>query len=189
MKKEKIIVGLIIIVALISLWNSSLVKKNDSYKMSINEIRDNVETDNEKNVKKSTQIIIDICGCVKNPGIIELKENSRVADAVQMAGGFRQNVDRVKVNLAKKLVDGEQIYIPSIDDKNEEQSLEDRKVNINLATKDELINLNGIGESLAMRIIEYRSNYGNFEKINDIMNVTGIGSKKFNSIKDSICCY
>ncbi|MCT4594852.1 MAG: ComEA family DNA-binding protein [Anaeromicrobium sp.] len=187
MKKERIVIGLIIVISLISLWNSNYIGKKDSYEISINEIKDNMNEKEEDNVKENRKIIIDICGSIKNPGIIELKENSRVADAIQMAGGFRQDVDRLKVNLAKKLIDGEQIYIPSINDK--DQSTEDKKVNINLATKEELINLNGIGESLAVRIIEYRSNYGNFEKINDIMNVTGIGSKKFDSIKDFIRCY
>jgi len=158
------------------------------------EIREVVEEEQFK-VK---EIVVDICGAVHNPSVIVLDEGSRVIDAVKMAGGLTDKADIKRINLARKLVDGEKIIIPEIGEdlsdlpvetitpSYETGSKEGNKININTATKEELKRLNGIGDVLAEKIIEYREKSGGFKNINDIKNVNGIGEKRFEAIKDDI---
>lgn len=168
-----------------------------------NEIDEKVQEDEEI-------IIVHITGEVKNWGVIELEENSRIIDAVNKAGGFTDNADVDKVNLAYVLTDGVKIYIPSKDEnietnidghayiteesgdtvileESEMKKSEKTLVNINNATQTELETLPGIGPSIALKIITYRQENGNFTSIDDIKNVSGIGDSKFNSIKELIC--
>lgn len=163
---------------------------------------------NENNVANESQkdkIIIHIMGEVINEGIVEIPEGARIIDAVNKAGGFSECADTSKINLAYVLKDGQKVIIPSIYDVDkqaelvssgsgngiidETQSSNDIKnglVNLNTATKQELQTLPGIGESTAEKIINYRDENGNFNDIDDIKNVSGIGDSKFNSIKDMI---
>ena len=153
-------------------------------------------------------ITVHVCGCVVNPGVYELKDSSRITDAVSMAGGFSEEADRDFLNLADFVSDGSKIYVPS---KEETKGTDtdvgislsaketsgapqgislpesnDGLVNINTATKEELMTLNGVGESKALLIIEYRENNGGFNAITDIMNIRGIKEGLFNKIKDKI---
>ena len=157
-------------------------------------------SDEFEEVGQVNEIMIDICGEILHPGVFRLEEGSRVIDAVTMAGGLLETADRKKVNLARIIEDGEQIYIPAIGeiidridindpvDTNNSYSLQkgNGKVNINRASQDELESLSGIGEVLAKRIIQHRAEKGLFNEIDDIMNVSGIGAKKFEDIKDKI---
>ena len=150
--------------------------------------------EDELMIDENQDIMVHISGEVYKPGIIELSLGSRVIDAVNLAGGLKKDADLDKINLAKKLVDEEKIYIPKIGDENipvEASKIDnftdigDGKININTCTKEELISLPGIGEVLAGRILEYRE--GNqFNTIDDIKNVSGIGDKKFESIRELI---
>lgn len=132
-------------------------------------------------------------GEVKNPGVYELSVTDRVCDAVDKAGGVIESGDISALDLARFLEDGETITVPSIDGYSEQNSTETvfsdntAKININTASKETLSTLNGIGESIASRIIDYREKNGNFEDIHDLLNVSGIGKKKFENIQDSIC--
>jgi competence protein ComEA len=138
--------------------------------------------------------MVHISGQVYYPGLVELKSGSRVKDAVDLAGGLKKEADIDRINLAKKLVDEEKIYVPK---KGEEVDIEissisdnltsdsNSKININTCSKEELMQLSGIGEVTATKIIEYRST-NQFKTIEDIMNVSGIGAKKFEAIKDFI---
>jgi competence protein ComEA len=115
-----------------------------------------------------------------------------VYDAIEVAGGATTQVDLTKVNLAYILSDGEKIYIPSVNDEdceseNTSTQTGSTKVNINTATQEQLEVLNGIGESLAQSIVDYRNKNGKFSAIEDIKNVSGIGDSKFEKIKDYIC--
>ncbi len=160
---------------------------------------------------ESEKIIVYIIGSVQNPGIVELKVDSRVSDAVEASGGLLEDADVSKINLAYKLEDGQKITIPSINDKtNENLSYEDfisddpgniisqnpssntstsntTKININTATQTQLESLPGIGPSTASKIISYRNENGKFKSIEDIKNVSGIGDSKFLNIKENIC--
>lgn len=132
-------------------------------------------------------MVVHVSGQVINPGIVELTEGSRINDAVKKAGGATRSADFDQVNLAAKLCDGEKVYIPKKGEKAEnvmEQTKSGQStVNINTANKDELDDIPGVGPLTAEKIIEYRRTKGAFKKIEDIKNVSGIGDKKFESIK------
>ena len=181
---------------------------------SKNQINDNINLENDILISntattESTEdiVVIHITGSVKNPGIVRLKEGSRVEDAIEEAGGLTENADITKVNLAYILEDGIKIRIPSVSDEEigdgdiledgigeniivEENKTSDTKnnlnVNINKAGKEELQTLPGIGASLAERIVEYRNQNGKFASKEDIKNVNGIGESKFENIKEFI---
>ena len=168
-------------------------------------------TDEEYKIDENDEVIIvHITGAVRNWGIIELPMNSRIADAIEKAGGLTEEADISNVNLAYILEDGMKVRIPSINDivedgkqeenyiskengenvvdfsKNNSKSVND-VVNINTATQTELETLTGIGTSTALKIVNYRNENGKFESIEDIKNVSGIGEAKFNNIKRLIC--
>ena len=122
-----------------------------------------------------------------------MKKDSIIKDAVEMAGGFSENACRDYVNLAKKIESGEHIIIPSLDEvkdlkpvQGEDTPNSSSLVNINKASKEELMSLPGIGERKAEAIIKYR-NSKSFSNIEDIMNISGIKESAFNNIKDKIC--
>ena len=143
--------------------------------------------------------VVHVCGEVVNPGIYELPAGSRIYEAVKAAGGFTENAEEESVNLASPIEDGVQIRIYS---KEEAETLaagaapfdgfeasgegKEPVVNLNTATKEELMTLSGIGESRAEDIIRYREENGGFQNIEDIMKVPGIKDAAFQKIKDRI---
>ncbi len=149
-----------------------------------------------ENKLQNKTIIVEIKGQVKNPDVYTLDENSIVNDLITLAGGVTENADLNSINRAKKLQNHEMIYIA---DKNEvgieQNSMADSSgntvvseslVDINTAEAERLKTLNGIGDSKAKSIIEYREQNGGFKSIEEIKNVTGIGDKMFEKIKDNI---
>ncbi len=137
-------------------------------------------------------IKVDVKGAVKNPGVIALEEGKRVDDVLKKAGGALETADLNKVNLAAPLMDGQVIYIPKegeiiTSDLYINQS--SGKININTADKQMLQKLPRVGEKIAERIIEYRNENGMFERIEDIINVSGIGETTFEDMKDLITLY
>lgn len=134
-------------------------------------------------------IIIDVKGAVNKEGVYEMKEGDRVKDAVQKAGGFLSEVDIKKVNLAQIVQDQMLLYIPS---KNESEqgmftsSKEDGKIRINTAAKEQLEKITGIGSRKAESILKYREEHGPFQKIEDLLEIDGIGAKSLEKIKDQI---
>lgn len=140
--------------------------------------------------KNEPQIVVYICGAVKNPGVYTLDKGSRVAQGLELAGGFAPGASKEFVNLAAVLTDGEQVYFPEKSEAErllEEQSLKEQgKVNINTATLEEFMTLTGIGESRAKDIIAYRTSNGAFETPEDLMQVPGIKESTYNRFKDMI---
>jgi competence protein ComEA len=134
-------------------------------------------------------IIIDVKGAVSKEGVYEMREGDRVKDAVQKAGGFLSEVDIKKVNLAQIVQDQMLLYIPS---KNESgqgmltSSKEDGKIQINTAAKEQLEKITGIGSRKAESILKYREEHGPFQKIEDLLEIDGIGAKSLEKIKDQI---
>ena len=206
-KKQKIIViaiaGIVVIGIMYFIYNKNQVKEDINIE---NEILVNNVITNENNTNDDI-VIIHITGSVKNPGIVKLKEGSRIEEAIESAGGLTENADITKVNLAYVVEDGTKIKIPSaseedigdediIDSKSgdniiiEENAVPSNNstqtININKATEKEFETLPGIGPSLASKIIEYRNQNGKFESIEDIKNVNGIGDNKYEKIKDLI---
>ena len=121
---------------------------------------------------------------LQNPGVYQLESGDRVNDAIIMAGGLTDDACTKNLNKARKLSDGEKIYIPS-EDEIEISSNSSGLININTASADELMLLPGIGQVYAQRIIDYRSSKS-FSSIEEITNIDGIGEKTFNKLKDLI---
>ncbi len=127
-----------------------------------------------------------ISGAVQNPGVYQIEPQSRLEDLLEKAGGSLL-ADMSQYNLAAKLYDGEHIHleIPSETSRYKEV-IPESKVNINSADLQLLMTLPGIGETKAAAIIHYREDLGFFERIEDILNVPGIGDYVFAQIKDLI---
>ena len=209
-KKQKIV--LIIVIFIITLgisyyaYTTKLNQKFDIEEQNL-EIEEN-KIDETSNIEENetSKILVHISGAVKSEGVVELEENSRVADAIELAGGVTENAYMRDVNLAEPLEDGMKVYIPSKDEIKEQEEIsyntsgssivnekskniesrKNSKININEATKEELDTLPGIGESTANKIINYRNEHGKFKTIEEIKEVSGIGDSKYEQIKDLI---
>ncbi len=183
-KKNKIIIGIVFII--IFFLGMHLYSSNSEYD-EMNENEEILIQENNVNDNEVEKIVVHIAGAIKNPGIVKLELGSRISDAIDEAGGLTEEANIENINLAHILEDGEKIKIPKVGDETiiEEES-KDNMVNINTATQSELQTLDGIGPSLALRIIEYRKENGKFKKIEDIKNVSGIGENKYESIKNKI---
>ncbi|MBE5971258.1 MAG: hypothetical protein E7246_01865 [Lachnoclostridium sp.] len=135
-------------------------------------------------------IYVHICGEVNKPGVYELPEGSRIFEAVEAAGGFTEEAAEASLNLAQVISDEAQIVILTMEEAEEKARMEREQaagiVNINTASKEQLMTLTGIGESRAEDIIRYRSESGGFQSIEEIMNVPGIKESAYLKIKDSI---
>lgn len=132
---------------------------------------------------KEEKVFVYVCGAVKNPGVYELSPDSRVQDAISMAGGFLKRADTTGINLAALVEDEMQLQVPEIQKQGAQGS---DKVNLNTADKEQLMTLPGVGESKAESILQYREKNGRFRKIEDIMQINGIKEGLFEKIKDSI---
>ncbi|MGE6259473.1 helix-hairpin-helix domain-containing protein [Heyndrickxia sporothermodurans] len=152
-----------------------------------NEKEERLNSDNQK-------IIVDLKGEVMKPGIYEASPIDRIQDVITKAGGFKKNADQTQVNLALKVKDEMVIYVPKLGEKtnpihsisSSSDSINNDKVNINTANSEQLQSISGIGPSKAASIIEYREQNGPYKKIEEIKNVTGIGDKTFEKLKESI---
>ena len=143
-------------------------------------------------------IQVHICGAVNNPGVYGLPKGSRIYEAVEAAGGFSPGACENYVNLAQILTDASKIMIPTTTEVEDGslflqdisgQDNPDGKglVNINIADVSELCTLPGIGESKAEAIVSYRNKNGQFNSIEQIMEVEGIKSGMYSKIQDKIC--
>ncbi|KMJ60545.1 hypothetical protein AB685_05060 [Bacillus sp. LL01] len=159
------------------------------------------ETEKEMTGEKPVDIelLIDIKGAVLHPGVYRMKSGERIIDAVEQAGGFLEDADTRKVNLAALLTDEMVILVPregedleeavilqSENNGNDPTAHKEGKVNINTASLEELTTLTGVGPAKAKAIIDYRTEHGMFKQVEDIVNVTGIGEKSFEKIRDEI---
>ena len=204
-KKQIVVLSSIVVAVVISFFY---------YKMRVDDLNDivvlksgttvqtetirTIEIDFEQNIK------VYVIGEVNTSGVYELPRNSRVVDAIEMAGGATEFADLISINLARIIKDEEQIVIPRIKEEsvgnNESEKMiaveavnnlpfgriENRLVNINKATKTELATLPNIGSVTAQNIIDYRELYGDFKNITDIKKVTRIGDKTYDGLKDLI---
>ncbi|MDY3005473.1 helix-hairpin-helix domain-containing protein [Anaerococcus sp. AGMB00486] len=208
-KKDKIIIALAILIVLTLSYN--FVNRKDNEELVINRNKDSISslTNYKSNDNKDTfttnsksnddsSIKVHISGEIKNPGVYTVNKNDRLDNLVKNAGGLSDDADINRINLALRLEDQMRIIIPNINDKKSDQeqinqadvlvtdaNKNKHKVNINTADKATLMTLPNIGEKRALAIIEYRE--GNkFNKIEDIKNVSGIGDKYFEAMKDMI---
>ena len=152
----------------------------------------------------AADVVVYVCGAVKSPGVVRLPAEARVADALALAGGPGARAELDGVNLAAKVVDGQQIMVPergavaaaggvatatgggSASAAAGSATAPGAPVNINTASLEELDALSGVGPATAQKIIDYRLASGPFKTVDDIKNVSGIGDAKFAAMKDSI---
>jgi competence protein ComEA len=204
LKKKRIIVIclLVFICVAISIWQSRPTYLSEGTRTELETLCHEEQNDEKRTPAK---ICVYVSGAVKNPGLHHIAPGSRGKDAIAEAGGFVDNANKDRVNLAKKLKDGNHVNVPFLTDKQwkkikqqeegpfEQHSFGERKapagregviakININQAAQTELEKLPGIGPSLAGRIISYR-NTKPFKQIQDICEVPGIGTKKFLQIE------
>lgn len=135
-------------------------------------------------------LLIHVAGEVKRPGVYPVVEGSRVVDALAAAGGAKKGVDLSQINLARKLVDGEQIYLGLKGSGSKTSGVRRGTfagvVYVNRATASQFDSLDGIGPVLAKRIVEYRNTNGPFVDIADLQKVPGIGAKTFAKIQSRL---
>lgn len=136
--------------------------------------------------KNETAGYVHVCGAVKNPGIYEFTEGSRVFELIEKAGGFDDEADKDSYNLALEVKDGQQIRIPYIGETIESES---GLINLNQASIEELCTIPGIGESRAQAIISYRDKNGGFKDVEELKEISGIKDATFEKIKPYICVY
>lgn len=147
--------------------------------------------DGDENIGET--IFVHVSGCVGNPGLYELEQGSRLASAVEAAGGFTEDAACDSVNLARRLEDGEMVVVASsvveadADEVIPETNMANGLVNINTATTSELEQLPGIGPSTAQKIVSDRMANGSFKSLEDLKRVSGIGDKKYETIVALIC--
>ena len=189
---------------------------DDSLEEASDALADNTEKTENIETNDSQSFVVYVSGYVNNPGVYELSAGSRVIDAIDAAGGYSKEAYDNYLNLASLIADGQMIYVPS-EEEVESGSIErgvasgadgsgvggvtggngggnggnssgsGALVNINQASREELMTLPGIGESKADKIIAYREENGRFSTPEGIMEISGIKDGLYNKIKDKIC--
>jgi competence protein ComEA len=135
----------------------------------------------------SSSVVVHVLGKVKHPGVVTLPSGSRVAEAIKAAGGVRRGAKTGTLNLARKLVDGEQIPVgvprPTPPASPSAPGAPGTPLDLNTATSDQLDDLPGVGPVLAQRIVAYRTQHGGFRSVEQLQDVSGIGSHRFADLK------
>ncbi|MBL7574853.1 competence protein ComEA [Peptoniphilus asaccharolyticus DSM 20463] len=187
-KKNKILIGVFVVIAMfLAKIYVDMTEVKSEPKLSLESSNQISESDSKLLLEdEPEEIYVHVAGRVKSPGLVKLPSGSRVIDAVNACGGMFEDADMNNINLAKKLADEDRVYIPYVGEVAKSSGGEElSKININSATKEDLMKLPNVGEKTAQSIIKYREKT-QFKKIEDIMNVPGIGEKTFESLEDSI---
>lgn len=205
-KKDKIIYGLMIVVFILianfaySNNIAGIFDKSDKISLvdedNLTDEDNGIDSKKEETTNDSIKKVY-ISGEINEPGVYQIKDGDRLEDLINEAGGLTDKASDKTLNLAQRLDDQMKIYIPNIDEENSLENIDPNQaanigainkselININTASKEELMSLPNIGDKRADAIIEYRS-ANKFEKIEDIKNVTGIGDKFYEALKDLI---
>ena len=199
--KPALFIGLILLVAIGAYYFIHLEGDGGGTQVSNDWIEEELPMDSnepqslelEENPQEEENLVVDVKGAIKSPGVYEMKLGDRVIDVIEQAGGLHENADSNNINFAMKLVDEMVLYIPIVgEEKTPEptvggvQNQDDGKVNLNKASEAELQTLTGVGPAKATAIIEYRDQNGGFKKVEEIMEISGIGEKTFEKFKDQI---
>jgi len=205
-----LIIGIVSAVAITNkLNNDDAVVWTDENANVSNENKDVDNKDVNSKELDNKEIYVHITGAVKTPGVYKFKGDKKVFDAIKAAGGTAVKADVDQINLVENLVDGEKIVVPYIGEVSETNDINKKdvanntkvtthtskskptntlhsgsKVNINRASLAELDALPGVGPSTAQKIIDYRKSNGPFKSYEDVLNVSGIGPKKLEAMKD-----
>jgi competence protein ComEA len=201
MRKKEKIVGSIVMVLVFIVFLAVGYGKGRSNTYNDSNIKDIfVDSDRTEKVDSGSledkSIKVEIKGEVKNPGVYLLQNGSRVEDLILKAGGYTDNADRDNmISMAKKLRDEECIIVrikedPQAGSPRAEKPISginsEGRVNINIATKEELKTVPGIGDVTAQKIIDYREKFGAFNTVEDLKKIDRIGDKILNNMREKI---
>lgn len=165
-------------------------------------ISDTAQETSASESEETQTCFVYVCGAVKRPGVFELPKGSRVYEALALAGGLRKDAYDKEINQAELIKDGQMIEVFTIEEQKELQRHKrqtqtrqpdapddvsyDGRIDLNTASKEQLMTLSGIGEAKADNIIDYRKSSGGFSSPEEIMNVNGIGEGVYARIQDKI---
>lgn len=200
LKMKSVLLGTLVVVLLSACGNTTAQYLESPAEEPVLESQEPEAASHPKDTQTSEvehSIYVYVCGQVKVPGVYSLPEGSRVYDAFVAAGELTEEAAADYWNQARLLVDGEMIYVPTIEEAKERKSgdltieplgleTDDGKVNINTASKEELMTVPGIGEAKAAAIIVYREQNGPFASLEELMQVEGIKDGVFSKMKDYI---
>jgi len=145
----------------------------------------------QANAPAVAKLVVHVAGAVRQPGLYELAEGSRVSDAVARAGGATAKADTAAVNLAAPLADGIQVLIPSrvagaAGAAAGSDGAPGRRVSLSSATFADLDALPGIGPVTAQKILDYRAQHGGFSSVDDLDAISGIGPARIEQLRDLV---
>lgn len=183
--REKIIFGVLVVLLITGgIWRADHLNKSSSQIIE-------VSNHQQEDLQLVPELItVHLVGAVNNPDVYTLPVGSRVYELLELCGGFSSEADYEAINLARPLMDGEQVYVQKIGEASAQTVTEGAgKININQAGVNDLTALPGIGEVRAGQIIAHREKNGFFKDIREIMDVSGIGEKTFENIADLITVY
>ena len=197
MKKQIIIIGLASLIMITIFYLNQSTSSIDSVSLDsyVENEREVTEIEEIESAEEEVNhYIVDVKGQVNFPGVYEVEEHLRVHDVIQLAGGFLEMANETAINLAQKISDEMVIYVPHLDEEINNASTatawspsqDEKKVSLNQATVGELETLPGIGPSKAAAIIKYREEVGAFQSIDELTNVSGIGEKTLEKLRDSL---
>ena len=177
--------------------NIQQLMEQTSYSSSSTTEKSKQRSENDQGDKNEGMVTVDVKGAVKKPGVYQLKSSSRVHDALVKAGGMTDEADLKSINQAQKLVDEAVVYVAKIGENvmdvttNTSASTATSQakaglVNLNTATEADFQTISGIGQKRAQDIIAYREANGKFKSVDDLKNVTGIGAKTLEKLKEYV---
>lgn len=214
-KQILLLIGAILVIVIFVKKNDiSESEKNGFEKTNTMQVQDKQASSNasssstnlnsQTSAKNTEEVTCDISGAVRHQGVYTLKNGARLQELIEAAGGLKNNAQVKAINRAVLLKDQDKIHIPykgekieaattvtdepntNPDNNSNHSNSQGGKINLNTASAADLQKLNGIGEKKAEQIIAYREQNGNFKKIEDLMQVSGIGEKTFAALKDQL---
>ncbi|HZK43855.1 MAG TPA: helix-hairpin-helix domain-containing protein [Syntrophomonadaceae bacterium] len=186
-----VMIGILILSFIGGSWYAQKKADKEASQAELITLAEDAEIDPAELLIETTTVVVFVSGAVVKPGIYTLSEGARLYEAIDEAGGLLPEAEIKQIPMARIIEDEETIYIPIIGEEEENPTpsgsgISSNKVNINKADASELATLSGIGPALSQRIIDHRNSNGPFKDISEIQNVSGIGEKKYEALKDSI---
>ncbi len=140
------------------------------------------------------EVVVDVQGAVRRPGLVRLQSGARVADAITAAGGLRPGATTAGLNLARRVTDGEQVLVlppgatppPAAAAGGAAPATSGGRLDLNLATLEQLDALPGVGPVTAKRILDWRAQHGRFASVDQLREIDGIGDKRFDTLRDLV---
>lgn len=177
--------------------NIQQLMEQTSYSSSSTTEKSKQRSESDQGDKNEGMVTVDVKGAVKKPGVYQLKSSSRVHDALVKAGGMTDEADLKSINQAQKLVDEAVVYVAKVGENvvdvttntsasSATSQAKSGLVNLNTATEADFQTISGIGQKRAQDIIAYREANGKFKSVDDLKNVTGIGAKTLEKLKEYV---